>query len=64
MTGIFSKCNICGQFYDSKKALRKHKDKNHRISNSKMMMTVEVEELIMTTTNPTVKATIGKRMAV
>jgi hypothetical protein len=53
MTGIFSKCKICGQFYDSKKALRKHKDRNHRISNSKkMMIDVVVEELI--TTTPTI----------
>jgi hypothetical protein len=48
MTNIFSKCIICGQFFDSKKNLRKHKDKNHRISNSKMM-TVVVEELTTTT---------------
>jgi hypothetical protein len=44
MTNIFSKCIICGKFFDSKKELRNHKDKNHRISNSKMM-TVVVEEL-------------------
>jgi hypothetical protein len=47
MTNIFSKCIICGQFFDSKKNLRKHKDKNHRISNSKVM-TVVVEELTTT----------------
>jgi hypothetical protein len=47
MTNIFSKCTICGKFFDSKKELRKHKDKNHRISNSKMM-TVVVEELTTT----------------
>ena len=60
MTGIFSKCNICSQFFDSKIALRKHKDKSHRISNSKMMAVV-VEELT-TTTNPTVKVALDKRM--
>jgi hypothetical protein len=47
MTNIFSKCIICGKFFDSKKELRNHKDKNHRISNSKMM-TVVVEELTTT----------------
>ena len=47
MTNIFSKCIICGKFFDSKKELRKHKDKNHRISNSKIM-TVVVEELTTT----------------
>ena len=50
MTGIISRCNICGQFFDSKKELRKHKDKNHRISNSKTMAAVMIEELITTTT--------------
>jgi hypothetical protein len=51
MTNIFSKCIICGQFFDSKKNLRKHKDKNHRISNSKVT-TVVVEELTTTTISP------------
>jgi hypothetical protein len=58
MVAKISRCNICGQFFDSKKELRKHKDKNHRISNSKMMMAaaVIVEELTTTTTTiPTVK---------
>ena len=35
MTGIISRCIICGQFFDSKKELREHKDKYHRISGSK-----------------------------
>jgi hypothetical protein len=58
MTNIFSKCIICGQFFDSKKNLRKHKDKNHRISNSKMM-TVVVEEL--TTTTISIQETLSTR---
>jgi uncharacterized C2H2 Zn-finger protein len=29
-----SRCNICGQFFDSKKELTEHKDKNHRITNT------------------------------
>jgi hypothetical protein len=37
MTGIISRCMICGQFFDSKKELREHKDKHHRIPNSKIV---------------------------
>ncbi len=36
MTMILSKCIICGQFFGSIKELKNHKDKNHRITNSKM----------------------------
>jgi uncharacterized C2H2 Zn-finger protein len=36
MTNIVSRCNICGKFFDSKRELREHIDKNHRITNSKM----------------------------
>jgi uncharacterized Zn finger protein len=59
MVAKISRCNICGQFLDSKKELRKHKDKNHRISVSKIMMAAAaVEELTTTTTTtiPTVSA--------
>jgi hypothetical protein len=38
MTNKISRCRICGQFLQSKKALKDHKDKNHRITNSKMTM--------------------------
>jgi hypothetical protein len=57
MVAKISRCNICGQFLDSKKELRKHKDKDHRISNSKMLATaVLIEESTTTTTTiPTVK---------
>ncbi|MDP9015552.1 MAG: hypothetical protein M3M87_02175 [Thermoproteota archaeon] len=51
MTNIFSKCIICGQFFNSKKNIRKHKDKNHRISKSKMMAG-GVEDLTRTISNP------------
>jgi hypothetical protein len=27
-----SRCNICGEFLNSKRELKRHKDKNHRIS--------------------------------
>ncbi len=40
MTNIISKCNSCGKFFNSKRELKEHKDKNHRITNSKMMTTV------------------------
>jgi hypothetical protein len=32
-----SRCIICGQFFGSKKELREHKNKNHRITNSKIV---------------------------
>jgi hypothetical protein len=35
--GNISRCNICGEFLNSKKELRDHKDKNHRITDSKVM---------------------------
>ncbi len=51
MTSIISRCNICGQFFDSKKKLRKHKDKDHRISDSKMVKSAVILQKI---TNQTV----------
>jgi hypothetical protein len=39
MTSKISRCIICGLFFDSKKELKEHKDKNHRITNSKMAVT-------------------------
>ena len=35
-TGTISRCIICGQFFDSKKELKGHKDKSHRITNAKL----------------------------
>jgi uncharacterized C2H2 Zn-finger protein len=32
-----SRCNICGHFFNSKRELKEHKDKNHRITNSKVV---------------------------
>jgi len=32
-----SRCNICGRFFDSKKELKKHKNKDHRITDLKMV---------------------------
>ena len=36
LTNTISRCIICGQFFDSKKELREHKDKSHRITNAKL----------------------------
>jgi hypothetical protein len=32
-----SRCNICHKFFDSKKDLKAHKDKEHRITNHKIL---------------------------
>ena len=45
MTGILSKCIICGEFFDSKKQLRTHKDKDHRITDSKMRTVLVLEKI-------------------
>jgi hypothetical protein len=37
MTIKISQCIICGNFFDSKKNLKDHKDKNHRITDSKIV---------------------------
>ncbi len=44
MTGILSKCIICGKFFDSKKQLRTHRDKDHRITESKMMSVLVLQK--------------------
>jgi uncharacterized C2H2 Zn-finger protein len=36
MTGIASKCTMCDRYFQSKKALREHINKEHRITNTKM----------------------------
>jgi hypothetical protein len=36
VTGIISRCSICGEFFDSRRQLREHIDGHHRITNSKM----------------------------
>jgi uncharacterized C2H2 Zn-finger protein len=38
MTFSISHCNSCGQFFNSKKELKDHIDKKHRITNSKIAM--------------------------
>jgi hypothetical protein len=40
MANKISRCNICGEFFNSKKELKEHIDKNHRITAPKMKMTI------------------------
>jgi hypothetical protein len=37
MAKKISRCNICGEFFHSKRELKEHKDKTHRITNSKIL---------------------------
>lgn len=37
MTNKISRCNICGEFLNSKKELKRHRDKNHRITAPKII---------------------------
>jgi hypothetical protein len=36
MASIISRCIMCGDFFDSRRQLREHIDRHHRITNSKM----------------------------
>jgi hypothetical protein len=36
MISTISRCNICGEFFDSKREIKDHKNKNHRITGSKL----------------------------
>jgi hypothetical protein len=38
MTYKTSRCIICGQYFNSEKEAKDHKDKNHRITNSKIVV--------------------------
>jgi hypothetical protein len=51
MTNKISRCIICGQFFDSKKLLKNHKDKNHRITNRKIVQLKSLILVITTATN-------------
>jgi hypothetical protein len=37
MTNKVSQCIICSQYFQSKKELRNHKDKNHRVTDTKIV---------------------------
>lgn len=41
MTPKISRCNSCGEFFNSKRELREHIDKNHRITDSKVAAAAE-----------------------
>jgi uncharacterized Zn finger protein len=41
MVNRISRCNICGEFFKSKKELRSHKSKEHRISAPKIMASMK-----------------------
>lgn len=36
MANKISQCNICGKFFNSKRDLKEHIDKNHRITDEKI----------------------------
>jgi hypothetical protein len=36
-TSKISRSNICGKFFDAKRGLKKHIDKEHRITNTKIV---------------------------
>jgi uncharacterized C2H2 Zn-finger protein len=36
MASIISRCSMCGQYFDSRKQLREHIDRHHRITNLKI----------------------------
>jgi hypothetical protein len=40
VAGIISRCFVCGDFFDSRRQLREHIDRHHRITNSKMAAVV------------------------
>jgi uncharacterized C2H2 Zn-finger protein len=42
MANKISRCNICGKFFNSRREMKEHKDKSHRIAGSKV---VEEEEI-------------------
>jgi hypothetical protein len=58
MRNIISHCIICGGFFDSKKGLREHKDKAHRITNSKMNTKMTTTVIV---TEKTTKSHSAKR---
>jgi hypothetical protein len=37
MPSRISRCNICHKFFNSKRELKAHKDKEHRITNHKIL---------------------------
>jgi uncharacterized C2H2 Zn-finger protein len=46
MTPKISRCNSCGEFFNSKRELREHIDKNHRITNSKVAIAEKITKRV------------------
>jgi hypothetical protein len=46
LANTFSKCHICGKFFDSKKKLKDHKDNDHRISSHVTPNTSEAQRIV------------------
>jgi hypothetical protein len=42
-----SRCIICGKFFDSMKDVKEHKDKEHRITNSKIIARLKGSYIMM-----------------
>ena len=47
MANIISRCNICDDFFNSKRELKEHIDKNHRITDSKMKSKVLIKTVLV-----------------
>jgi hypothetical protein len=47
MVGKISKCHMCNKFFDSKKNLKDHMDKNHRITDHHMVVSSSTAEKIV-----------------
>jgi hypothetical protein len=47
MVGKISKCHMCSKFFDSKKELKDHMDKNHRIMDHHMAVSSSAAERIV-----------------
>src|ERR687891_486740 len=47
MTSIISMCSMCGKYFDSRKQLREHIDRHHRITNSKITATTKISKKYM-----------------
>jgi hypothetical protein len=47
MGNVISRCNICYDFFNSKRELKEHKDKDHRITDSKMKSKVLIKTTLL-----------------
>jgi uncharacterized C2H2 Zn-finger protein len=44
MANVISRCSICDDYFNSKKELKEHKHKNHRITDSRIMMKAPISK--------------------